>query len=151
MPYIWSVFEVGVSNTAGTLNFTNDMKTIAYIVLILIAVICAHIFIKSTVRLAVTSSPVEEMYHKQLVITLDSVLDARGIVKDTIDNDEITVPHDSLGRVLMSNWYYKMLNLMICFGCIAILLYSLMELSYSYFNGLKCNFEMPNSFKFMCT
>lgn len=26
---------------------------------------------------AVTSSPVEEMYHKQLVITLDSILDAR--------------------------------------------------------------------------
>ena len=52
------------------------MKTIAYIILIFIAIICAHIFIKSTVRIAVTSSPVEEMYHRQLVVTLDSVLDA---------------------------------------------------------------------------
>ena len=71
---------------AGTLNFINDMKTIAYIVLILIAVICAHIFIKSTVRIAVTSSPVEEMYHKQLIITLDSVLDAHlNAATNTID------------------------------------------------------------------
>ena len=68
---------MGVSNTAGTLNFINNMKTIVYIILIFIAVICAHIFIKSTVRIAVTSSPVEEMYHKQLVVTLDSILDAR--------------------------------------------------------------------------
>ena len=68
---------LGVSNTAGTLNFNINMKTIAYIILILIAIICAHIFIKSTVRIAVTSSPVEEMYHRQLVTTIDSILDAR--------------------------------------------------------------------------
>lgn len=49
------------------------------------------------------SSPVEDMHHTELVTTIDSILDARGIVKDTIDNDEITVPHDSLGHVLMSN------------------------------------------------
>ena len=68
---------MGVSNTADTLNFINNMKTIAYIILIFIAIICAHIFIKSTVRIAVTSSPVEEMYHRQLVVTLDSIFDAR--------------------------------------------------------------------------
>lgn len=64
------------------------MKTIAYIILIFIAIICAHIFIKSTVRIAVTSSPVEEMYHKQLVVTLDSILDARfgsGCCEEDID------------------------------------------------------------------
>lgn len=64
------------------------MKTIAYIILILIAVICAHIFIKSTVRIAVTSSPVEEMYHRQLIVTLDSILNARfgaGCCEEDID------------------------------------------------------------------
>ena len=30
----------------------------------------------STVRF-ITSSPIEEMYHRQLVVTLDSILDAR--------------------------------------------------------------------------
>lgn len=66
------------------------MKTIAYIILIFIAIICAHIFIKSTVRIAVTSTPVEEMYHRQLVITLDSVLDAHlnaATLKELKDKD----------------------------------------------------------------
>lgn len=70
------------------------MKTIAYIILIFIAVICAHIFIKSTVRIAVTSSPVEEMYHKQLVVTLDSILDSRfgaGCYEEDIDTDSVTI------------------------------------------------------------
>lgn len=64
------------------------MKTIAYIILIFVAVICAHIFIKSTVRIAVTSTPVEEMYHKQLIVTLDSILDDRfgaGCCEEDID------------------------------------------------------------------
>ena len=39
---------------------------------------------------AVTSSPVEEMYHRQLVVTLDSILDARfgsGCCEESIDID----------------------------------------------------------------
>ena len=70
------------------------MKTIAYIILIFIAIICAHIFIKSTVRIAVTSSPVEEMYHRQLVVTLDSILDARfgaGCCEEDIDTNSVTI------------------------------------------------------------
>ena len=67
------------------------MKTIAYIILIFIAVICAHIFIKSTVRIAVTSTPVEEMYHRQLVVTLDSILDARHN-EEVIDSDDVSIP-----------------------------------------------------------
>ena len=38
-----------------------------------------------------TSTPVEEMYHRQLVITLDSILDARfgpGCYKEVIDSDD---------------------------------------------------------------
>lgn len=71
------------------------MKTIAYVILIFIAVICAHIFIKSTVRIAVTSSPVEEMYHRQLVVTIDSILDARfsaGCCEEVIDSDDVSIP-----------------------------------------------------------
>ena len=49
-----------------------------------------------------TSSPVEEMYHKELVTTLDSILDARfdsGCCEEVIDSDDVSVPHDRFGRV----------------------------------------------------
>ncbi len=52
---------------------------------------------------AITSSPVEEMYHRQLVVTLDSILDARfgsGCYEEVIDSDDITVTHNRFGRVL---------------------------------------------------
>lgn len=41
------------------------------------------------------SSPVEEMYHRQLVVTLDSILDARfgpGCCEEVIDSDDVSVP-----------------------------------------------------------
>ena len=44
------------------------------------------------IELQVTSSPVEEMYHRQLVVTLDSILDARfgaDCCEEDIDNDTI--------------------------------------------------------------
>lgn len=49
------------------------------IVCILLVVICYCLdrCSKVVITEAVTSSPVEEMYHKQLVTTLDSILDAR--------------------------------------------------------------------------
>lgn len=40
------------------------------------------------------SSHVEEMYHRQLVVTLDSILDARfgaGCCKEDIDTDSVTI------------------------------------------------------------
>ena len=43
---------------------------------------------------SVTSSPVEEMYHRQLVTTIDSILDARfgpGCCEEDIDTDSVTV------------------------------------------------------------
>lgn len=49
------------------------------------------------------SSPVEEMYHRQLVITLDSILDARfgsGCCEEVIDSDDVSVPHTRFGDVL---------------------------------------------------
>ena len=72
---------MGVSNTASTLNFINSMKdfcigiVIGFGIALVITVVifCSYL---GSVK-AITSSPVEEMYHKQLVVTLDSILDAR--------------------------------------------------------------------------
>ena len=50
------------------------------------------------------TSPVEEMYHRQLVITLDSILDARfgsGCCEEVIDSDDVSVTHDEFGRVIL--------------------------------------------------
>ena len=47
-----------------------------------------------------SSSPVEEMYHKQLVTTIDSILDARfgsGYCEEVVDSDNISV-HPTLFR-----------------------------------------------------
>ena len=51
-----------------------------------------------------TSTPVEEMYHRQLVVTLDSILDARfgpNCGKEVIDsNDNVSVPHTRFSDIL---------------------------------------------------
>ena len=42
-----------------------------------------------------SSSPVEEMYHKQLVTTIDSILDARfshSCCEEVVDSNNISVP-----------------------------------------------------------
>ena len=55
-------------------------------IVVLIGIVA--ILIVSHVEHQVTSSPVEEMYHRQLVTTLDSILDARfgnGCCKEDID------------------------------------------------------------------
>ena len=103
---------MGVSNTADTLNFINDMskfdkEEIGGMIFVSLAVLFAmglgilgyNIFYKDNI-----SSPVEEMYHRQLVITLDSILDARfGPVccKEVVDsNDNVSVPHTQFGDIL---------------------------------------------------
>ena len=71
------------------------MKYIIKGVLVLLLIYCCHIFIKSSTKLAITSSPVEEMYHRQLVTTIDSILDARfgsGCCEEVIDSDDVSVP-----------------------------------------------------------
>ena len=72
---------LGVSNMAGTFNFIRNMKnSLVYILVFAALVLICYSAYKereySTVRF-ITSSPVEEMYHRQLVVTLDSILDAR--------------------------------------------------------------------------
>lgn len=98
---------MGVSNTAGTLNFTNEMDINKYIawcsVCIVICIGIMTIILDVDIRKNNTSSPVEEMYHKQLVITLDSVLNAKfdvGCYEEVIDSDDVSVPHDRFGRIL---------------------------------------------------
>lgn len=62
----------------------------------LISIICFFIFCSyfGSIK-AITSSPVEEMYHRQLVVTLDSILDARfgaSCCEEVIDSDDVSVP-----------------------------------------------------------
>lgn len=51
-----------------------------------------------------TSTPVEEMYHRQLVVTLDSILDAKfgpGCCEKVIDsNNNVSVPNTRFDDVL---------------------------------------------------
>ena len=103
---------MGVSNTADTLNFINDMsefdkEEIGGMIFVSLAVLFAmglgilgyNIFYKDNI-----SSPVEEMYHRQLVVTLDSILDARfgpGCYKEVIDsNDNVSVPYTQFSNIL---------------------------------------------------
>ena len=103
---------MGVSNTADTLNFINDMskfdkEEIGGMIFVSLAVLFAmglgilgyNIFYKDNI-----SSPVEEMYHRQLVVTLDSILDARFgpcCCKEVIDsNDNVSVPYTRFGDIL---------------------------------------------------
>ena len=72
---------MGVSNTANTLNFINNMKDfcigivigLGIALAISVVIFCSYL---GNIK-AITSSPVEEMYHRQLVVTIDSILDAR--------------------------------------------------------------------------
>ena len=57
-------------------------------ILLLILAYCLYRCSKIIITEAVISSPVEEMYHRQLVVTLDSILDARfgtGCCEEDID------------------------------------------------------------------
>jgi hypothetical protein len=99
---------LGVSNTAGTLNFINDMNTNKYIlwcscwITILIGIV--SILIVEHVEHQVTSSPVEEMYHRQLVVTLDSILDARfgaGCCEEDIDTVNANTFHTRFGSNIL--------------------------------------------------
>ena len=102
---------MGVSNTADTLNFINNIskfykEEIGGMIFVSLAVLFAmglgilgyNIFYKDNI-----SSPVEEMYHRQLVVTLDSILNARfgpGCCKEVIDSNDVSVPHTRFGDIL---------------------------------------------------
>lgn len=52
-----------------------------------------------------TSSPVGEMYHNEITNVVDSILDARFGAGCCPEDDDISVPHDSLGRVILPAGY----------------------------------------------
>lgn len=61
------------------------------LILVIIALIFCSYF--GSIK-AITSSPVEDLYHRQLVITLDSILDARfgpNCCEEVIDSDSVTI------------------------------------------------------------
>ena len=98
---------MGVSNTASTLNFINSMKDFGIGILIglgIALVIYVIIFCSYLGNIkAITSSPVEEMYHRQLVVTLDSTLNARfgpGCYKEVIDSNNVSVPNTRFGDII---------------------------------------------------
>lgn len=82
---------MGVSNTAGTLYYFIVMRNNIFIYCIIVTstILITKLVIKES------SSPVEEMYHKQLVTTIDSILNARfgpGYCEEVVDSDNISVP-----------------------------------------------------------
>lgn len=90
---------MGVSNTADTLNFINNMNTNKYIVWcsawIVIYIGILTIILDIDICKNNTSSPVEGMYHRQLVATLDSIFNARfssNCYEEVIDSDDVSVP-----------------------------------------------------------
>ena len=98
---------MGVSNTAGTLNFINSMKDFGIGILIglgialviTVVIFCSYL---GSIK-AITSSPVEEMYHRQLITTVDSIFDARfcpSCCKEVIDSNNVSVTHTRLGDIL---------------------------------------------------
>ena len=66
-----------------------NRNTINYILIVIVTILSTKFVLEEN------SSPVEEMYHRQLVITLDSILDVRfgtGCCKEVIDSDSVNIP-----------------------------------------------------------
>lgn len=92
---------------ADTFNFINNMKNYIFVILLFISMLGISYFIATydyVIKLNKnTSSPVEEMYHRQLVITLDSILDARfstDYYKEVIDSNDVTTTHTQFSDIL---------------------------------------------------
>ena len=83
----------------------NTNKYIAWcscLITILIGIV--SIIIVEHIANQVTSSPVEEMYHRQLVVTLDSILDARfgaGCCEEDIDTVSANTFHTRFGSIIL--------------------------------------------------
>ena len=82
---------MGVSNTAGTLYYFIVMRNniFTYCIIVAATILITKLVIKES------SSPVEEMYHRQLVTTIDSILDARfglSYCEEVVDSNNISVP-----------------------------------------------------------
>ena len=79
---------------AGTLYYFYIMRNNIFTYCIIIA---ATIFVTKFV-IEESSAPVEDMYHRQLVTTLDSILNARfdpGCYEEVVDSDYVSVPSNT--------------------------------------------------------
>lgn len=91
---------MGVSNTAGTLYYFYIMrsKTFTYCIIVAATIFVTKLVIKES------SAPVEDMYHRQLVNTLDSILDARfdpGCCEEVIDSNDVTITQTEFSDSLL--------------------------------------------------
>ena len=68
-----------------------------YCIIVAITIFVTKLVIKES------SSPVEEMYHKQLVTTIDSILNARfdpGCCEEVIDSNDVTITQTRFSNIL---------------------------------------------------
>lgn len=82
---------------AGTLNYFNNMRTIFVCFTIIICCVILTDYNPNSI-----TSPVEEIYHRQLVTTIDSILDSRypcGVIEDNSVYPSI----DSLSSIAVPN------------------------------------------------
>ena len=92
---------MGVSNTAGTLYYFIVMRNNIFTYCIIVS---ATILITNFV-MEKSSTPVEEIYHRQLVTTIDSILDARfdpGCCEEAIDSNDVTITQTEFNDSLSS-------------------------------------------------
>lgn len=80
-------------------------NVLVFIVCVLLAILCCAVLKLANIIIvdAVTSSPVEEMYHRQLVVTLDSILDARfgaGCCEEDIDTVNTNTFHTKFSDMI---------------------------------------------------
>ena len=73
------------------------------LIMLVYFIIVIGIVIYTNIHYKNTSTPVEEMYHRQLVTTLDSILDARfgpSCCEEAIDSNNISVTHTRFNGIL---------------------------------------------------
>lgn len=73
-------------------------KTFTYCIIVAATILITKFVIEKP------SAPVEEMYHKQLVITLDSILDSRfnpGCCEEIIDSNDVTITQTRFSDILL--------------------------------------------------
>ena len=71
-----------------------NRNTINYILIVIVTILSTKFALEKN------SSPVEEMYHRQLVVTLDSILDARfsaGCCEEDVDTVNANTFHTRFG------------------------------------------------------
>lgn len=72
-------------------------NTFTYCIIVAVTILITKFVIEES------SSPVEEIYHRQLVVTLDSILNARfgpGCCEEVIDSNDVSVSNTRFSDIL---------------------------------------------------